>query len=173
MALNRHTIAPTSRLKVISLDDATFVEAQFNPKEISVDKSVPWTKHKESKSESPHLEFTGAEPMSMSFELLFDGAETGDDVQAEIDKLLTMARIIDFSKEELKRPHRVKVIWSDAAPPSDVKARSSATSSLLPFEGVIASVATKYQMFSSAGTPLRAICTLKLTQANQASFKKK
>lgn len=167
MALTRHTIEPQARLKIISLDDDTYVDAQFNPKELSVDKSVPWSKHKDSKSESPHLEFTGAEPMSMSFELLFDGSETGDDVQLEINKLLMMARIIDFSVEAKKRPHRVKVIWGAGTGDSDT------SPSLLPFEGVIASVATKYQMFSNEGKALRAMCTIKLTQASQASFKKK
>lgn len=161
------TIDPTAKLKIISLDDSTYVEAQFNPKELAVDKSVPWSKHKDSKSESPHLEFTGAEPMSMTFELLFDASETGGNVQTEIDKLLTMARIIDFSVEEKKRPHRVKVIWGTGS------GQGATSPSLLPFEGVIASVATKYQMFSKDGNTLRATCNVKLTQASQASFKKK
>src|SRR6185503_6096525 len=94
---------PNAKLKIVSMDDSTSVEATFNPKEVSVDKSVPWSKHKDSKSDNPHLEFTGAEPMSMSFEMQSDGTEKGDSgsVQADVDKLLTMARI----KADKKRPH--------------------------------------------------------------------
>lgn len=149
---------PSAKLKIISLDVGSLsVSATYNPKEVSVDKSVPWSKHKDSKSDNPHLEFTGAEPMSMSFEMLFDGAEKGDDgnVQPEVDKLLTMARIFTAKK----RPHQVRVIWGDSA-------------KLPEFVGVIESVGTKYQMFTSAGTPVRATCNIKLKQASELSFKK-
>ncbi len=161
------SIDPPSTLKIISIDDGTVVEAQFNPKELQVDKSVPWSKHKDSKSEAPHLEFTGAEPMSMAFELLFDGAETGIDVQLKINDLLKLARIIDFDVVEKKRPHRVVVIWGTG------RTKEAVSPSLLPFEGVIESVSTKYQMFSKDGAALRATCNVKLKQASQASFKKK
>jgi len=150
---------PNAKLKIVSMDDSTSVEATFNPKEVSVDKSVPWSKHKDSKSDNPHLEFTGAEPMSMSFEMLFDGAEKGDSgsVQADVDKLLTMARI----KTDKKRPHQVKVLWGSG-------------SGLMPeFVGVIESVGTKYTMFTAKGTPVRATCNVKLKQASELSFKKK
>lgn len=149
---------PKAKLKIVSMDETSLsVEATYNPKEVSVDKSVPWSKHKDSKSDNPHLEFTGAEPMSMSFEMLFDGAEKGDagNIQPEVDKLLTMARI----KADKKRPHQVRVLWG--------------TNKLPEFIGVIESVGTKYQMFTSEGTPVRATCNIKLKQASELSFKKK
>lgn len=50
------------------------VEAQFNPKEISIDKSVPWQKQK---TRGPgDLEFSSADPQTMSSEPMFDGEET-------------------------------------------------------------------------------------------------
>jgi len=152
---------PKAKLKIISLDDTSLkVEASYNPKEVSVDKSVPWSKHKDSKSDNPHLEFTGAEPMAMSFEMLFDGAEKGDagSVQGDVDKLLTMARI----KTDKKRPHQVRVIWGEG----------EATKILPEFVGVIESVGTKYQMFTDSGVPIRATCNVKLKQASELSFKK-
>lgn len=163
------TIDPTAKLKIISLDDSggTFVEAQFNPKELQIDKSVPWSKHKSSKDESPDMEFTGAEPMTMSLELLFDGAESGTSVQTEVDKLIKLASIIDFNVVAKKRPHRVKVIWGSP------DGAGGTSGGLMPFEGVISSVSTKYQMFSKDGVPLRATCQCKLTQANTAAFKTK
>lgn len=146
-----------AKLKIISMDDNTEVEGTFNPKEVSIDKSVPWSKHKNSKTDQPHLEFTGAEPMTMSFELLFDGAEKGDDgdVKPMVEKLLTLAKI--YGSE--KRPHRIQVLWGSAG-------------KLPEFTGVIESVGTKFQMFTAAGTPVRATCTIKCKQATQWSFKK-
>ena len=150
---------PTAKLKILSLDEgnAEVVVAQFNPKELQIDKTVPWQKHKDSKSDSPHLEFTGGEPMAMSFELLFDASEAANgDIQKQIDNLLKLARII----EDEKRPHHIQIIWGDAA-------------NLPEFKGVIESVSTKYQMFSKTGKPLRAIATVKCKQASELSFKKK
>lgn len=152
---------PKAKLKIISLDQPTLkVEATYNPKEVSVDKAIPWTKHKASTQDNPHLEFTGAEPMSMSFEMLFDGAELGDagSVQGKVDDLLTMSRI--FASK--KRPHQVRVIWGTG----------TATKILPEFVGVIESVGTKYQMFTDSGVPIRATCNVKLKQASELSFKK-
>lgn len=154
----KETIDPKAKLTIASMDGGLEVEAVYNPKEVQLDKSVPWSKHKDSKSDNPHLEFTGAEPMAMSFELMFDGFEKNQSVQPTIDKLLDMARII----EDKKRPHQVKVLWG-----------GSGGGKLPEFVGVIESVSTKYQMFSVDGLPLRATCNVKLKQASQLSFKKK
>ena len=62
---------PASRLQV---------KAQYNPKELQIDKTVPWSKVNEAnksnsgpdQSQGIHLEFTGAEGRSMSIELFFD-----------------------------------------------------------------------------------------------------
>lgn len=45
---------------------------EFNPKELSVDKSVPWQKHKNSEGDSPPVEFTTGAPKSMKAELMTD-----------------------------------------------------------------------------------------------------
>ena len=42
------------------------VRAKFNPKELTIEKSVPWNKHKDSKGDTPLLEFTDAEPKTMT-----------------------------------------------------------------------------------------------------------
>src|SRR5687767_15836248 len=64
------------KLRIIGLEgsaSSVTVEAQFNPKEISVDKSVPWQKQK---AQGPGvLELSVAEPMTMSLVLMFDVVE--------------------------------------------------------------------------------------------------
>ncbi len=155
------TFTPTTKVTIIGLDNDVEVIAQYNPKEVQVDKSVPWSKHKDSKSDQPHVEFSGAEGRSMSFELMFDTYELGIDVHStHVARLLSLAMVMDPNgTEDRKRPTRVQVRWG---------------AGILPvFEGVIESVGTKYTMFLPDGTPVRATCNVKIKEASRASFKKK
>ena len=70
------------KLTIVTVDGPSImVTAQYNPKEIGIDKSVPWNKHKNPKGDIPMLEFTNAENRSMSLELFFDKFEAGGTVQ--------------------------------------------------------------------------------------------
>ena len=51
------------------------LEVMFNPKEVSIDKTVPWNEHQNSQSNQLQLEFTAAKPMSFGVELTFDTFE--------------------------------------------------------------------------------------------------
>lgn len=153
------------KLHIITLDAVTpegkiDLTVQYNPKELAVDKSVPWSKHKDSKSDQPNLEFSGADGRSMSFELMFDTYEDDENVHGTVSKLQRMAMVRNPSEsapEDEKRPPRVKVLWDGGLP---------------AFEGVIESIGTKYTMFSPKGYPVRATCTVKVKEASRASFKK-
>ncbi|GAB4513378.1 MAG: hypothetical protein Tsb0020_31620 [Haliangiales bacterium] len=145
------------KLTIASIDSPKFTAtAQFNPKEISIDKSVPWNKHNNPKGDTPMLEFTNAENRTMSFELLFDGVEPKKAGQiggmAEIAKLEQMTRIREGrSTESEKHPPRVLVAWGGG----------------ISFKGVIESLGIKYTMFDSGGMPVRATCTLKLKEVSE------
>ena len=116
------------------------MEVQFNPKEISIDKSVPWQRQKT--KAAGDLEFTAAEPMTLSCELMFDGFESGAHIQDEIGKL---DRLSDIDPGP-KRPPKVKVVWGAEGAPG-----------MIPkFESVIESLGAKYTMFDGNGMPLRA-----------------
>lgn len=162
-----------AKLTIGSLDNTGIsVSAQYNPKELQIDQSVPWSKKNAANQANSaeggsaqggiELEFTGAEGRSMSVELLFDGYEGGDravDVAGQIKKLETMAAVINPTSpdENLRRPHRCVISWGDRGMPS--------------FKCVIESLSTKYSMFSSEGVPLRATCTVKLKEADKVSAK--
>lgn len=151
------------KVQIGSLDEPTKgIEAQYNPREISVDKSVPWSKHKDSKGDQPHLEFTGADGRSMGLELTFDGFEKGTSVQPQVDALVELARVrnANATDEDHKRPHKVAVVFGRGG------------GALPAFVGVIESVSTKYTMFLPNGTPVRATCTVKVKEADKLSFKK-
>lgn len=137
-----------------NLDTGEELKAYFNPKEVGVDKSVKWNKHKSTKADNPVLEFTDGEPKSFSCELLFDGYETKTDVhKAFVEKLDGFTKII----EAKKRPPMCIFLWGKF--PS--------------FMGVIESLSAKYTMFLPNGTPVRATVTVKMTQADKLAVGKK
>jgi hypothetical protein len=123
------------------------LEAQFNPKEIEVDRLVPW-------EPQPHkgpgdLEFEQVDGARMTFELLFDGVETMKSVQPPVDRLRQFSSV-DAS---LHRPPKVKVTWGSGA-------------GVMPgFDGVIESVAVRYVMFAESGVPIRATVGVRLREA--------
>jgi phage protein U len=153
----------SAKLTIASTDGGPQVSAQYNPKEVQIDKSIPWSKvnqANQSNDQGIHLEFTGAEGRSMSVELLFDGYETGGGaVLSSIQSLETLASVIDPSStdENRRRPHLCVVTWGAGGMPS--------------FRCVIESLSTKYTMFSSEGAVLRATCTVKLKEADVVSMK--
>jgi hypothetical protein len=151
-----------TKVSIGSLDDpGLHVEAQYNPKELQIDKTVPWQKHNTSNVDDIQLEFTGAEPRTMSLELLFDGYETNSSVQGRVAKLETMASVRNASAPdpELRRPHHCVVVWGTVIGGLANK-----------FLCVIESMSTKYTMFHSHGYPLRATVTLKLKEAERVSM---
>lgn len=151
----------TEKVSIGSLDEKGLsVRAQYNPKDLQVDLTVPWQKVNQankSNDQGIHLEFTGADGREMTIELLFDAYEAKGDISGEIEKIHKMASVIKpgSDKEDERRPHRCVVTWG-----STVKS----------FRCVIESVSTKYTMFTDSGTPVRATCTVKLKEADVVSM---
>lgn len=144
------------KFMIASIEEPSlFVEADFAPKEISIDKSVPWNKHKNPKGDIPMLEFTNAENRNLTFELLFDAAEkgAGASVLDKVTKLHRMTLIRENAgSESEKHPPRVMV----SVGPEEFF-----------FRGVIESLSVKYTMFSAAGLPVRATCSLKIKEVDE------
>jgi hypothetical protein len=158
---------PTVKLTIASTDlPSVQISAQYNPKELQVDQTVPWKKPDAANqtgqqnggsggSKDPiALEFTGAEGRTMTVEMLFDGYEKNENVAGKVGVLETLARVRnpDDPDEKKRRPHQCMVTWGGAGLPS--------------FLCVIESLSTKYTMFSPEGMPLRATCTVKLKEAH-------
>jgi hypothetical protein len=129
------------------------VAVQFNPTEITISKPVPWQKHKSSKGDGPTLEFTGAEPKTLSVELLFDTYESRTNVHDAWVANLEKLALVDEGK---KRPPMCLFTWGTGFP---------------PFKGVIESISVKYTLFLEDGTPVRAVVDLKLAQADTVRVK--
>lgn len=178
--------AGAAKFWIMSLDDNKLaVSAQFNPKELSIDRSVPWSPPGEaSKSNSSKpapkgvpggidLEFTGAQGRTLTVELLFDEAEknVGDAYKPQlglaksVTTLEAMASVQEPGNkkdENKRRPHHCVCAWGSSL-------RSSEGNK---FKCVINKVTTKYTLFDRAGNPLRASVTLTLQEADNVSTKK-
>jgi hypothetical protein len=130
------------------------IEVYFNPKEITVDKPVPWQKHKHAEGDDPTLEFTAAEPKTFACELMFDMFEARGDVYKEYVSRLETLTLID---KDLARPPMCTFTWGNAMP---------------VFQGVVEDLNVKYTLFLPDGTPCRATVNLKMKQAHSLYNKK-
>jgi hypothetical protein len=173
-----------AKLIIGSLDEDITVTAQYNPKEVQIDRAVPWkkpdaanktgadadaAKKADEKARSKGafgakkddnymtLEFTGGEGRTMTVEMLFDeyeGSGRTVDVVAQIAALDTMAKVQDPSSELESKRRPHHCIVTWGA------------RGMPNFKCVIEQLSTKYTMFSTDGKPLRATCTVKLKEAN-------
>lgn len=148
-----HSLPPLVKCLIKSLDTSDEVEAMFNPKEIGIDKTIPWNKHKSSVADIPVLEFTDPDGKEMNIELLFDTFEQKESVWEKYIK--TLEKLTQVVKEK-KRPPMVLFTWGTAFP---------------GFMGVIASLGVKYTMFLKDGAPCRATVTLKMKEAKKLEVK--
>lgn len=148
-----------------SLDDPNqTVYAQYRPKELQIDQSVPWSKHANTGMEDHlRLEFTGAEGRSSSLELFFDASETpNSSVETAIAALteLASATWLDTNGTPtpgvLKRPHHCVLVFGRLFNQKIYKC-------------VIESLSTKITMFSPDGIPIRATVNVKLKEASAVS----
>lgn len=124
------------------------IVVQYNPKEITLDKTVPWQKHKNSKAAAPVLEYTAGDGKNLAVELLLDSYE-GDPaaLQKLVDRIERLSAVTGI--KEKTRPPICTFVWGKFP----------------KFRGVVENMSVKYTMFLEDGTPCRAIVTLKLKQA--------
>jgi hypothetical protein len=150
-----------AKLTIGSIDDIDLtVRAQYNPKEIDLQKQVTWKEENAIKGRAPKdeydvydLEYTGLPARTMSLELLFDGYEDNKSVQPTILALQQMMTPIDehSTDSHLARPHHCVVAWGDR--------------DLVNFQCVIESLSVKYTVFGTDGRMLRAVCNVKLKES--------
>ncbi len=108
-----------ARLSVASIDDPSItVVAHYNPSEIAVGKTLPWSTKNEqndpkasTRSAQDSHEYKGTPARTMALELLFDGYEDGRSVEPIIDLLEVLSTVRDpeSPNEELRRPHHCVV----------------------------------------------------------------
>ncbi len=120
--------------------EGSAIKAYFNPKEISIDKSVQWEPQKRSEGDAPSLEFTAGDPKSLSCELMFDMFEEKKSV---VPGVTLLHHISDLGG-------LCSISFGDL-PPMKVK---------------IDSPHARYTMFLADGTPCRATVQLRMTRVD-------
>ncbi|WP_018350216.1 LysM peptidoglycan-binding domain-containing protein [Longispora albida] len=122
------------------------IDFQFNPKELSLAKTSKWKRETQAKAKkAAPPEFLGPDPAKLSLELFFDATEKMDDgVVKSVEQLFTCT----VRYGEAKTPPWVIFYWGG----------------LTSFPGFINSVTAKYTLFTPAGMPVRAVCTVVLEE---------
>lgn len=169
---NKDAFSPAiAKLRIASIDNPKLqVCAQYNPKELSVTKSVTWEDHKSvanntqknarsDKSDQDDLTFKGGAPRSISIEFLFDGYEENQSVEPDVETLEELASVqkpdAPLTDEPLRRPHHCVITWG------------LGNDRMRPFLCVINKLDVKYMVWDRSGRPLRATCTVSVTEAIQ------
>ena len=169
MPSNNAQFAPAlAKLWIASVDvPSKEVRAQYNPKELAIDKKLKWAPRGSTDNRPPEqqgnssgqndLDFQGVELRTMSIELFFDGFETGRSVQEDVLVLEELSSIFnpDEPAEHDRRAHQCLV------------GLGAGSGGLPPFLCVIESLNTKYTMWDTNGKLLRATCTVALKEAHR------
>ena len=134
------------------------VPFQFNPKEVTITKSVKWERKptKGSKKAGPP-EFIGPEPSKMTLEMFFDATSKRDDSVVKAVELLLSCCVATKKSAGQKK----------ATPPLVVLHWGTISS----FPAVVTSVTAKFTLFNSDGTPIRAACTVNLEEMPGEKFR--
>jgi len=166
MGLERLTILVESAGSTLQFGDAASgdaIVAMFNPNRLAVSRNVQWQSQKAAKRDNPEMQFTGAEPATLSIALVFDTYDTPEPESAKksvkrehIDKLLHLTTVEKHGDKH--RPPVCRLQWGDQG---------------VFFQGVLQQLQANYTMFTSGGVPVRATadCTFKQWVSNTADLK--
>ena len=124
---------------------------QFNPKELTFQKSASWQRHQSrDASDAGPPEFKGAEPCKLTVEMFFNAADSPHGgVAAAVGMLLAcLVPTAESRGQQKAMPPLVKLRWG----------------SVTGFLAFVNSVQAKYTLFSPDGTPLRALCSVSLEE---------
>ena len=169
MSSNKVQFAPArAKLWIGSIDKPKLeVRAQYNPKELAIDKKLTWNEtqqmdnrtgeQRQTNSEQHDLDFKGVGKRTMTIELFFDGFESGRSVQGDVETLEKLSTVFNPEAENAdeRRPHHCLV------------GMGAGFDAMRPFCCVIESLNTKYTMWDTNGKLLRATCTVGLKEAER------
>jgi nucleoid-associated protein YgaU len=153
MALEKLQIIPEQRGAVLSFGGA--IGALFNPEKLTFNKSVGWKHQEAAQRDVPELQFTNAEPRTLSLELVFDTYDTEDaqkrDVRRLTDQVLRLTTVEKHGDKH--RPPVCRLSWGRVG---------------VFFQGVLERLEQQFTLFMEDGTPVRASlsCTFKEWRTN-------
>ena len=146
------------------------IPVQYNPTELSLDKSVQLAEISIPGLDAPLQQFVRGQAEQLSLELFFDTTEDGMGVEAtsvtsKTDEIYQLVKV----ESDSHAPPIVTFMWNKHFPGSSLGAASAgdapSTNQLRDsFTGVVESVKQKFTLFSPEGVPLRATVSLVLRE---------
>ncbi|MFC4555537.1 LysM peptidoglycan-binding domain-containing protein [Georgenia faecalis] len=127
------------------------IEFQFNPRELTLAKAASWARQTGTGNQrSGPPQYNGPQPSTLALEMFFDASSTQDDsVVKRVDRLFACCVPTSASHDQKKdSPPWVLFRWGG----------------LTGFLAYIGSVQAKYTLFTSSGVPIRAVCTVTLSE---------
>jgi hypothetical protein len=145
-----------AKAQLISLDNREILKFMFNPTQLSFTRNPNYNKSKGArvKKGTPKTSFASPDAYSLSLkDILFDTYEEGINVLTHVDKFKKAVSFTEGGKDKHKRPPRYRFVWG----------------SQTYFEScVVKSMTYRLTMFKADGTPVRAMLTLKIQEADDA-----
>ena len=155
MALKKLTILVEKKGAVLAFEQGGGVSALFNPQKIVFSKGVNWQKQGAAGRDVPELQFTNADPRTLTLDLIFDTYDTEtlpkEDVRNHTRKLLDLTTVEKHGDKH--RPPVCRLSWGTVG---------------VFFQGVLERLEQQFTMFMDDGTPVRATsaCTFKEWRTN-------
>jgi hypothetical protein len=128
-----------------SSNSSAEIDVLYNPKEIKIQKTVPWQEHNKTGRDTPKLEWTSGETMQSSFELFFDTYGNGKNVKEHAIKVHSLAHI-DSNKT---KPPTLSFVWGQS----------------MNFTSYLTKLDVKYTKFNPDGIPIRSKVQLTLDES--------
>ncbi|MFI6640563.1 LysM peptidoglycan-binding domain-containing protein [Streptomyces sp. NPDC050504] len=130
------------------------VKFQFNPDQLQLSRSASWvTEHAVAHDRGAPPKFTGSDPAQLQLDVFLDRSDdpSSNDVQQMVELLLSCCEVTQQSiAAKAPSPPWVKFSWG-----------SFSTVQMVMY---VTSVSATYTLFSPSGIPIRATCSLSLTE---------
>ncbi|MBX9421084.1 MULTISPECIES: LysM peptidoglycan-binding domain-containing protein [Streptomyces] len=137
------------------------VRFEFNPDQLQLSRSASWfTEQAVAYDRGAPPKFTGSQPAQLQLEVFLDrsGDPSSNDVKQQVELLLSCCEVTQQSiGAKAPSPPWVQFTWGSF--------------STVQFVAYVTSVSATYTLFSPSGMPIRATCSLALTEISSATKK--
>jgi nucleoid-associated protein YgaU len=162
MALDKLTILVELEKGLLQFDEHDGdhrIEAMFNPKSLGVNRAVQWESGDAAKRDCPELQYTTAQPATLTVDLFFDTYDRPDEDKPSVYAITKKLADLTLVRGDKHRPPVCQLFWGDQG---------------VIFQGVLQQLDQQYTMFMPNGRPVRATvkCTFMQWRANANDLKK-
>lgn len=156
------------RLRRNLVDFEDEVEVQFNPNELTLNKTATFAEVAIPGLDAPILQFVRGQSETLTVDLFFDSTEEGtlDDARPVTEKTDRFYQLIKIDRHT-HAPPVCRFVWPDrgfAGSQMNAQWRSQNASRQNGFQCVVESVRQRFTMFATNGRPLRATLSVTLKE---------